>query len=315
MSFNCAAYSSNAAGPPFMEETLAFGADGKTALFAPRRPGGLAPRALFSRSSAPMHSPPPPDDDGARWGRVPAWWLDHPAVDADALAVLTALATFADRRGRCWPSQTTLATRLKRSRAWVNKTLGRLADAGLIAVRDRWSENGGRLSCLYELQTAQTPVVGDGAPVAEKTAPCQPRRHEQPESEHITDSLASAAQEDQQTSSIENRPAQTPAADWTPTAEDRRWAETRHNAVDIDRHVEGFRLRCQAHGYRYRDISAAWRAWLDQDAAAGKAPSAGKSSNRPACRATRAAPAEQTLDAWRAVAARLQTAAAPSPYC
>jgi hypothetical protein len=253
-----------------------------------------------------MHSPPSPaDDDGARWGRVPAWWLDHPAVDADALAVLTALATFADRRGRCWPSQTTLATRLKRSRAWVNKTLGRLADAGLIAVRDRWSENGGRLSCLYELQTAQTPVAGDSPPVTEKTAPCQPRRHEQPESEHITDSLASGAQ------SV----PKTPNADWTPSDEDRRWAETRHGAVDIDRHVEGFRLRCQAHGYRYRDISAAWRAWLDQDAAAGKAPSAGKSSNRPASRSTRAAPAEQTLDAWRAVAARLQTAAAPSPYC
>lgn len=247
-----------------------------------------------------------------RWGRVPSWWLDHPDIDADALAVLSALATFANRQGRCWPSQTTLAAKLKRSRAWVNKTLGRLADAGLIVARDRWSENGGRLSSLYELQTTpvaspapQSAAPGENrnSPVAAEGAPCQPQRHKQPEIKQIPDSLTVSAQD----------AGVMPESDWTPSDEDRAWAASRHGAVDIDAHVEIFRLRCQAHGYRYRDVGAAWRAWLNQDVAAGKAPSASKSSNpgpryaKPASSAARnAAP---NLDAWMAAAARVQAAA------
>ena len=242
------------------------------------------------------------DGDGARWGRVPSWWLDHPDVDADALAVLAALATFANRQGRCWPSQATLAAKLKRSRAWVNKTLARLVDAGLVDARDRWSENGGRLSCLYELKTApNAPCHAGGAPDAIQNTPCQPQRHEQLEPEHIPDSLALETQ----------GPPISPNDDWAPSAEDRQWAQARHGSVDIDSHVESFRLRCKAHGYRYRDLSAAWRSWLNQDAAAGKAPSAGKSSRSSASRPSRTIAAEQTLDAWRAVAARLQSASAP----
>lgn len=251
----------------------------------------------------------PAGTETERWGRVPSWWLDHPDIDADALAVLSALATFANRQGRCWPSQTTLAAKLKRSRAWVNKTLGRLADAGLIVARDRWSENGGRLSSLYELQTTPAAVSHGGAPakspnspVAAEGAPCQPQRHEQPEIKQIPDSLTVSAQD----------AVVMPGSDWTPSDEDRAWAASRHGAVDIDAHVETFRLRCQAHGYRYRDVGAAWRAWLNQDVAAGKAPSASKSSNpgprhaKPASSAARnAAP---NLDAWMAAAARVQAA-------
>ena len=81
----------------------------------------------------------------ARWGRIPAWWLDHPEVDADALAVLATLATYADRSGRCWPSQTTLAMKLKRSRSWVGKIVARLSVTGILKIEDRWSASGGRL--------------------------------------------------------------------------------------------------------------------------------------------------------------------------
>lgn len=261
-------------------------------------------------SSDTLSGPPAAPAAGTeteRWGRVPSWWLDHPDVDADALAVLSALATFANRQGRCWPSQTTLAAKLKRSRAWVNKTLGRLADAGLIAVRDRWSENGGRLSSLYELQTtpAAAPATAQNSPVTAKDAPCQPQRHEQPEIKQIPDSLTVSAQD----------AVVMPGSDWTPSEEDRAWAESKHGAVDIDRHVETFRLRCQAHGYRYRDVGAAWRAWLNQDVAAGKAPCASKSSS-PSPRALSSKPAAArnvapNLDAWMAAAARVQAAA---PY-
>lgn len=263
--------------------------------------------------SGPPAAPPAGVSAGTeaeRWGRVPSWWLDHPDIDADALAVLSALATFANRQGRCWPSQTTLAAKLKRSRAWVNKTLGRLADAGLIAVRDRWSENGGRLSSLYELQNTPvagpvTPAAPRNSPVAAEDAPCQPQRHEQPEIKQIPDSLTGSAQD----------AMVMPGSDWTPSQEDRAWAESKHGAVDVDAHVETFRLRCQAHGYRYRDVGAAWRAWLNQDVAAGKAPCASKSSN-PSARALSPKPAAArnaapNLDAWMAAAARVRAAA---PY-
>lgn len=278
-----------------------------------------------SSQDAPDHAP----DGSGRWGRTPSWWLDHPDVDADALAMLCALATFANRQGRCWPSQTTLAAKLKRSRAWVNKTLARLSDAGLVTARDRWSENGGRLSSLYELKTERPADVrldcADDIPVETTDAPRQWRRHKQPELKQIPDSLAkrervtaqadgdaiaqneTAVETDRQTDRTDCDPA-----DWFPSDADRAWAENRHGGgVDIDQHVETFRLRCQAHGYRYRDVGAAWRAWLNQDVAAGKAPCAAKSSNpvrsrgaSPQTAAPQSAP-QRNLDAWRAVAARL----------
>jgi hypothetical protein len=39
-----------------------------------------------------------------RWGRVFAWWLLHPEVDADRFCVMAAMATYADRDGVCDPS-------------------------------------------------------------------------------------------------------------------------------------------------------------------------------------------------------------------
>ena len=40
-------------------------------------------------------------------------------VDADRLAVMAALCTYADEAGFCEPSQATLARRLSRSRPWA----------------------------------------------------------------------------------------------------------------------------------------------------------------------------------------------------
>ena len=74
--------------------------------------------------------------DTGRWGRIPAWWLEHPDLDADGFAVLAALATFADETGLCWPSQSTLAAKLKRSRPTINRILQRLAPDHRKVFRD-----------------------------------------------------------------------------------------------------------------------------------------------------------------------------------
>ncbi|KAA0679760.1 helix-turn-helix domain-containing protein [Roseomonas genomospecies 6] len=293
----------------------------------PAEPVPIALRSprMTPRDDAPTNIPPdegPPADTG-RWGRIPAWWLGHPAIDADGLAVLAALATYANARGECWPSQATLAAALKRSRSTVNRILGHLAESGVIEMEARRSASGGRLSCLYRLRLVpgEGPIPAAGAeegragkppgkppvqPVAKDVAsadsPCAPMRQEQPESEQTPDSHASRG------------PAQAVTAgfvpeDWAPDAGDRAWAEARFAGVDLDRHAEGFRLRCRAHGYRYRDVGAAWKAWLAQDAAAGKAPMIRPAAPSAGGRPVPAAPApELKLGAWMAAAAKLKAA-------
>jgi len=269
-----------------------------------------------------------PPDTG-RWGRIPAWWLEHPDLDADGFAVLAALATFADENGLCWPSQSTLAGKLKRSRPTINRILQGLSDIGLVTIEHRRGRDGARLSCLYRLR-----FVRDGAATAEvpaefvaepartsrpKTsvhapnrddsptdAPCPAPSQEQLDSEQNPDSLTASGRE----------PARDVPADWMPDADDLAWARGRFGSVDLAQHVEGFVLRCQAHGYRYRNIGAAWRAWLVQDMAAGKA--AGRVSKAkdgpphgsaaPAANRPRESTAEQRVNAWMAVAARFQDA-------
>lgn len=269
------------------------------------------------RESSPQESGPPADT--GRWGRIPAWWLGHPAIDADGLAVLAALATYANARGECWPSQATLATALKRSRSTVNRILGQLAESGVIGRESRRSASGGRLSCLYRLRlvpgdgpipvaaaacdrTGTPPVQPPGKDVAPSDSPCAPVRQKQPESEQTPDSHASRG------------PAQAVPDGWMPDAGDRAWAESRFAGVDLDRHAEGFRLRCQAHGYRYRDAGAAWKAWLAQDAAAGKAPMIRPTGPATVTRPAASAPVpEQKLGAWMAAAAKLNAAHGPAP--
>ncbi|WP_376962369.1 helix-turn-helix domain-containing protein [Azospirillum sp. A26] len=260
-----------------------------------------------------------------RWGRIPAWWLDHPDLDADGLAVLAALSTYADEAGVCWPSQATLADKLKRSRPTVNRILGRLEALGLVGIEHRRSANGGRLSCRYRLVLISSNGTPDGAGVdipADSSAdsPCSATSHEQPKPEQIPDMLHRRADEGTSFSSAAS--AEPVAPDWAPPPADREWAAERFPDIDVDRHAERFVQQCQAHGYRYRDPAAAWRSWLLQDAGRmAQQPAASLralSSHGPNARAGRptsrtaasgsssaAANAEQRLSAWASVAARL----------
>lgn len=270
------------------------------------------------------HPTPHPTDghplDTRRWGRIPAWWLDHPGLDADGFAVLAALATFADDGGLCWPSQSTLAAKLKRSRPTINRIIQGLSDLGLVGIEHRRGRDGARLSCLYrlrftppdaELPNADSPDIAAATrpvPAADRddsvtNTPCPPASQEQVHSKQIPDSHASG----------ERERAQEVPEDWMPTAADLAWAKARHADIDLGRHVEGFILRCRAHGYRYRDISSAWRAWLSQDAAVGKAPvSRDRSPITAPGRPSAATAAEQRLTAWSVAAAELRQRSTPS---
>jgi len=248
---------------------------------------------------------------GERWGRIPAWWLDHPELDADGLAILAALSTYADEAGVCWPSQATLAAKLKRSRPTVNRLLGRLETLGLVVIEHRSGSNGGRLSCRYRLRL--TPVAEAAAPPDSGTdspCPAASQKHHQPE--QIPDSLRGRKRSEPV--ALREVPA-----DWAPSDADRGWAAGRFPDADLDRHAELFVRRCQAHGYRYRDIGAAWRSWLLQDLAPERlsAEQRRPPPNKPAPAAARAAEAEQRVSAWASVAAHLNagsSSTASSPW-
>lgn len=298
-------------------ETRGFDVSVLQGILAPKWPAILVPQLtelpimpITSRGQSTGAS-----SDTKRWGRIPAWWLDHPDLDADGLAVLAALSTFADEHGVCWPSQSTLADKLKRSRPTINRILQRLDALGLVAIERRRGRDGSRLSCLYRLRfsAADTPNAARAAAVAPADRddsaayiPCPAPSQEHLQPEQIPDSPAPR----------ELAGSSEVPSGWVPTPADLSWAQDRHPDVDLAQHIEGFILRCHAHGYRYRNISAAWRAWLSQDVAAGTAPrqfarpALGRLTVRPAHgRETRG---EQRFDAWATVAAELQRVPASS---
>lgn len=222
-----------------------------------------------------------------RWGRVPAWWLLHPDVDADCFCVLAALATYADEHGVCVPSQATLAQRLRRSRPWVNRVVAELAAAGLLEKTGRSRGNGGTTSCLYRLRMAppdgaasdaDTPLPPDptqaapaqAAPDADVTGPMLP-----------SDTPCQAGDTNHLYLKQNNSPAPRTAApvhsvhdadvevppNWEPSAADTTEALRLCPGANLPIHTARFRARCRARGYRYRagHLGDAWLAWLLED--------------------------------------------------
>lgn len=257
----------------------------------------------------------------SRWGRVPAWWLLHPDVDADGFCVLAALATYADEHGVCVPSQATLALRLRRSRPWVNKVVGQLATAGLLEKTGRSRGNGGTTSCLYRLRMDQpdevsrkeesafgpgssppAPDAGVTGPVQQADAPCQPRDTSQHLPEHnktLAPHAAALGRDDL---------IQVPS-DWEPTEADIAEALRLCPGADLPTHTARFRARCLARGYRYRagHLGAAWLAWLLEDHGETTRRSRGRTPSSPAPTAdhhgrSRPSPT-QRYAAWAAAAA------------
>ena len=266
-----------------------------------------------------------PLDQVTRWGKIPAWWLLHPAVDADRLAVMAALCTYADEAGFCEPSQATLARRLGRSRPWANRVIADLAMAGLIRKQARSRQNGGTTSCRYQL--AQTPEQARGfaqdiqpAVTAETglcpngDRPCHPADTSHAIPEQIQDTHTMRAHRGDQTPPEEqDRPAPPsepksslaePPQDWSPSREISERARQLYPDAPLEHHTLRFVTRCRAKGYRYANLDEAWLEWLIADRAQLRRPQAAGATSRPVTPAARR-PAEHRLhrfDAWAAAA-------------
>jgi hypothetical protein len=223
-----------------------------------------------------------------RWGKVPAWWLMHPEIDADRFAVLAALATYADENGFCEPSQGTLAKRLCRSRPWANRVVADLAAIGLLRKQTRARPNGGTTSCRYQLaqspEQAEAFVAHGAAPemaVVVRTraghrtdTPCQRDDTNHLDLEHIQNSRPDAPaapapapthEQDTLTSTSPDNVQGSPSREWLPSEETVAEALRLCPEADLDEHTARFVARCRAKGYRYASLEDAWLEWLLSD--------------------------------------------------
>jgi cytochrome c553 len=231
-------------------------------------------------------TPMEPEELPARWGVVRAEWMFHPDVGTDELAMLACLATYLDRQGFCWPSQQTLATRLKKSRPWVIKVLNNLVGLGLIERTRRERRDGGLRSCLYRMAppdmggAAATPDVpktdgtqSNGQPSVsacpERDRGCHgsDRNHDQtiqesPSLQGAPEARREKAVPDFQKPARPQSLARPVPTGWAPSAEDLAWAAVAHPGIDAAALTETFRNASIAKGYRYLDFGCAWRGWF-----------------------------------------------------
>jgi len=68
-----------------------------------------------------------------RFGIIPASLFDRNLGPAE-VALIALLSTYADKEGWCWPSQTTLAKKLGKSRAWVIASLNKLEKTKILQI-------------------------------------------------------------------------------------------------------------------------------------------------------------------------------------
>jgi DNA-binding MarR family transcriptional regulator len=212
------------------------------------------------------------------WGIVCADWVNHPEVGPDELALLALLSLYAGKDGACWPSQSTLADRLKRSRSWVIRVLNSLEATGLVTRSQRQAARGRRTTCLYTL-VGHAEIV-KGTPAAQGThwnrdADDRVASHHvaETEQEHQNPAIAGLSRRTQaggespfvsrQAEGNERSSARSmPPENWVPSPADRAFAAEHAPGVDADRFARVFIESCRSHGYRYVNHSAAFRTWL-----------------------------------------------------
>ena len=237
----------------------------------------------------------------ARIAVMPEEWFIHPDTGADEIAVLATLSLHASKEGTCYPTQGHLASMLGRSRPWINKVITRLVELGLVVRIHRQRNDGGDRSCLYHLATNTASAVHtDGS--AENTGS---HRHDSVKTEQEINKGTHTANAHVNFPSsakvIHLKPTETleiPSDNWQPTDIDLLWMLDRfpHAADDLQTMTERFVTRCRAKGYRYRDISAAWRTWVSDDLRKPSVNSYVKGGRRSA--------AQMKFNAWAGVAAR-----------
>jgi hypothetical protein len=120
-----------------------------------------------------------------RYSIIPVRAIEDPHIHGAALRVLVSLGAYTDRDGYCYPSQSTLARRLRVSRQAVNQQIKILVKLGYLQVTHRKNASGGETSCLYRIYFEDsTTLEREGTPsshIEVGIAPdgsCPPRKAE-----------------------------------------------------------------------------------------------------------------------------------------
>lgn len=83
--------------------------------------------------------------------KATAWALEQRIGNHQAKLILIAIADFADNRGECFPSQSSLAVVAECSVDTVQRHLKRLETSGFISRERRHTTNGNRTSDRYRV--------------------------------------------------------------------------------------------------------------------------------------------------------------------
>ncbi|MCC7274762.1 MAG: helix-turn-helix domain-containing protein [Alphaproteobacteria bacterium] len=100
----------------------------------------------------------PQAEPAGPWGKVAAAASYDLRLSASAVRVLTVLAHYADRDGRCFPSMETIARRIGVQRRVVFDHIHKLAACGHIRIIAQSRTRGGRGTNVYELVCLPVPA-------------------------------------------------------------------------------------------------------------------------------------------------------------
>jgi Helix-turn-helix domain len=269
---------------------------------------------------------------GGRWGRAPAWWLQHPKTDLDLIGVLCALCTYADKDGFCEPSQATIARQLQRSRPWVNRVIADLTALGFIEkeIRQR-KHNNGMTSCRYRLLEEPRHCGADVTAVTEPVIAEDTPRHRDDTThliqEHKQTPLAIAreaepiefqpSKDDEATTiTVADQFAEIPD-NWEPSDDAAKRASLLHPEIDLAVHAAMFVYKCRAKNYRCIPgrLDDLWLSWVATDRLRDdkEARAAPARPNKPSAMRRPTERSEERFDAW-AMAAMTKASRSTDPW-
>jgi hypothetical protein len=182
--------------------------------------------------------------------------VDDERLGNAAFRVLAALGTYSDENGWCFPTQNTLASRLRITRQAVSKSLHQLEELGYITIHFQYGEDRAQRGSKYRLCLDFLP---ESPPQPDVTPP---QRHVAPPA---TSEVAPPATSEVAHNVPSKRPKLTRGVDadsFAPTSLDLAWATKEYPEVDLRLQTEMFLDHARATARIIVDWSAAWKNWI-----------------------------------------------------
>ena len=183
------------------------------------------------------------------WGHISQNVMQDPSISVSAKALYALLCSYADRDGRCFPSNETLAEALGVSERYVQTNLRALLAAEVI-VREERFEMGRQTTSVTRLIDGSTSPRGE----LEITPGGEP--------EFIQNKTTSNRKKTSSSSPRGRKSASTPWPEgWEPDGDLVRWTE--ENCPHIDTVAEWVKFRAHALANDRRQVrwEQAWRMW------------------------------------------------------